>query len=200
MQLLKASTFLALCAVGALADPGVSQSQREVLIRETLALFFSHLLADHPPAECPPIFDRVEDVLSEMPAGRRESLGESSATAAAWKYVRTHRAVLAVSGDGSRYTPEGLNIRYSSWQLGPPKDENHVLLQVIGGADTNKTGLRKEVGFVLTWSAEDRRYQISLLGLTVNGVIVLDPRGQFSRPADLWESLGFRGPTSGAKQ
>jgi hypothetical protein len=183
-----------ICLLG-LASHAVGDStslaEKERLVKQTIAEFYKHLMADSPPKECPPLFDGVATALSEMPPALRESLGEPDETAAVWKYLRLHREALALLERGATYESAGLNIRYARFGLGPSKDEGHIILQVIGGTDTNKTGIRKEVGFVLAWSDTDHRYRISPAGLTVNGVIVLDPRGQFERPADLWQALGF---------
>jgi hypothetical protein len=44
---------LALYPGGALAADQISLSEREELVRQTLTAFYTHLLADHPPSECP---------------------------------------------------------------------------------------------------------------------------------------------------
>lgn len=192
MRKLVVIAALVLLSPRALADT-VSLSKSDELVRRTITAFYTHLLVNHASLECPPIFDGAEDVLSEMSAKLRASLGERDATAALWNYIRRYREALALPGYDPLHPPERLNIRYASWELGPPRDTRHIVLEVIGGANNTKdTGVRKHVGFALTWAEAQQEYRISPLALTVNGVIVLDPSGQFERPPDLWCLLGFK--------
>jgi hypothetical protein len=133
-----------------------------------------------------------------MPAKLRASLGETEPTAAVWKYLRMHREALAPSGMQPPYESLRGRIRYVSFELGPPKDANNIVVEVIGGAGntyTNTTGVRKLVSFGLAWSDASHGYLVSPIGVTVNGIIALDPSGRFERPKDLWMLLGFGSST-----
>jgi len=158
------------------------RSQPEEVVRQ----FYSFLLSDEPPEHGPALFSEPSLFLT----GRITQGNDRAETARLWTWMRSRKAAFSFWNLTVDTDFDLLGVRRIYGVDRGDKTERFIGVTVFSTLfPRGKDGIWKEVFFPL--ESRDDRNLINAVAITVNG-ICFDPRGDLSRKAPLYESLGLR--------